>query len=112
MGSENIAQLGHYGSYIGIYYKNKLLFEKVDNMGAVQEVFKKGQILRGYALKKDLELYSAGATWGRTSSIKIDGKDYSPNKIGLNFVVLNEAFEVVETARFNTFDGCERVILK
>ena len=112
MGSENIVQLGHYGSYIGIYYKNKLLFEKVDNKGAVQEAFKKGQILRGYALKKDIELYSAGATWGRTSSIKIDGKEYSPNKIGLNFVVLNEAFEVVETARFNTFDGCERVIFR
>ncbi len=112
MGSENIAQLGHYGSYIGIYYKNKLLFEKVDNKGAVQEVFKIGQILRGYALKKGLELHSAGATWGRTSSIKIDGKECSPNKIGLNFVALNEAFEVVETARFNTFDGCERVIFR
>ena len=112
MGSENIAQLGHYGSYIGIYYKNKLLFEKVDNQGAVQEAFKKGEILRGGILKKDLELYSAGATWGRTSSIKIDGKEYSPNKIGLNFVVLNEAFEVIETARFNTFDSCERVIFR
>ena len=124
MGSENIAQLGHYGSYIGVYYKNKLLFEKVDNKGAVQETFKKEPMsLRdtnvternvadswGFVLKKDIELYSAGATWGRTSSIKIDGKEYSPNKIGLNFVVLNQAFEVVETARFNTFDGCERVI--
>ena len=112
MGSENIAQLGHYGSYIGIYYKNKLLFEKVDNKGAVQEVFEKGEILRGYLLKKNIELYSAGATWGRTSSMKVDGKEYSPNKIGLNFVALNDSFEVVEMARFNTFDGCERVIFK
>ncbi len=112
MGSENIAQLGHYGSYIGIYYKNKLLFEKVDNKGAVQEAFKKGEILRGGVLKKDLELYSAGANWGRTSSIKIDGKEYSPNKIGLNFVVLNEGFEVIETVRFNTFDSCDRVIFR
>ena len=63
-------------------------------------------------MKKDLELYSAGANWGRTSSIKIDGKEYSPNKIGLNFVVLNEGFEVIETVRFNTFDSCDRVIFR
>lgn len=119
MGSENIPQLGHYGSYLGIYNKNKLLFEKVDNQGAVKAVFKKGEILRGRGnkknglmLRKDLLLYSAGATWGRESSIKVNDREYSPNKIGLNFVILNEQFEVIETARFNTFDTCERVILK
>ena len=109
MGSENIPQLGHYGSYLGVYYKNQLLFEKVDNKGAVQQAWQKGDVIKGFTLKKDLALQSAGATWGRTSSIKIDGEEHSPNKIGLNFVALDDNFNIVEKVRFNTFDSCIRL---
>ncbi len=109
MGSKNIPQLGHYGSYLGIYYKNQLLFEKVDNQGAVSQAWKKGDVIKGFTLKKDLILQSAGATWGRTSSIKIDGEQHSLNKIGLNFVALDDDFNIVEKVRFNTFDSCLRV---
>ena len=109
MGSENIPQLGHYGSYLGLYYKNQLLFEKVDNKGAVQQAWQKGDVIKGFTLKKDLALQSAGATWGRTSSIKIDGEEHSPNKIGLNFVALDDNFNIVEKVRFNTFDSCIRL---
>lgn len=109
MGSENIPQLGHYGSYLGIFYKNKLVFEKVDNKGAVQQSWKKGDTVKGFTLKKDLLMHSAGATWGRTSSIKIDGQEHSLNKIGLNFVALDDNFNVIEKVRFNTFDSCIRL---
>lgn len=110
MGSENITQLGHYGSYIGIYSKNKLIFEKVDNNGAVSQNWKSGDIIKDFLILKELKLHSAGATWGRTSSIKIGDKELSINKIGLNFVVLNDKWEVVEKARFNTFDSCVRTL--
>lgn len=110
MGSENIAQLGHWGSYIGIYSKNKLVFEKVDNKGAVTESWHKGDEIKGFIIEKNLTLHSAGATWGRTSSIKIANKEWSPNKIGLNFVALNDKWEVIEAVRFNTFDSCMRMV--
>ncbi len=110
MGSENVPQLSHYGSYLGVYFKNKLIFEKVDNKGAVSQSWKAGDIQNGFTFLKNVELHSAGAPWGRTSSIKIADKELSPNKIGFNFVALNAQWEVVETARFNTFDSCIRVI--
>jgi Family of unknown function (DUF6311)/Interleukin-like EMT inducer len=112
MGSVNIQQLSLYGSYMGVFYKNKLLFEKVDNGAAVKEVFDKGKILRGYTFKKTIDMLSAGGYWGRTCSTKIEGKEAANQKTGLNIVVLNENYEVVESVDFNTYSTCERVILK
>jgi hypothetical protein len=112
MGSTNIQQLALWGSYVGVFYKNKLLFEKVDNGAAVKEIFEKGKILRGYTFKKTIDMLSAGGLWGRTCSTKVDGKETANQKTGLNIVVLNENYEVVESVDFNTYSTCERVILK
>jgi hypothetical protein len=112
MGSSNIQQLALFGSYMGVFYKNKLLFEKVDNGAAVKETFEKGKILGGYTFMKTIDMLSAGGLWGRTCSTKIDGKEMANQKIGLNIVVLNEKYEVVESVDFNTYSTCDRVILK
>jgi Family of unknown function (DUF6311) len=112
MGSFNIQQLALFGSYVGVFYKNKILFEKMDNKGAVKETFEKGKILRGYTFKKTLDILSAGGLWGRTCSSKIEGKETANQKTGLNIVVLNDNYEVVESVDFNTYMTCERVILK
>ena len=50
-----------------------------------------------------MEIISSGLNTGALSSVKIDGKEYSTNMCGLNFVVWdNRTNLVVDSVCFNT----------
>lgn len=50
------------------------------------------------------DIESAGFTCGNTSSIKLNGREYSKNYRGLNIVVYNyETLKIVDTVCFDTF---------
>lgn len=107
VGALGFSKLAYRGSYIGIVQKGKTVFEAVNNEKMVEKAFKMGEILRGgnavLNIQKNVSLTSAGQTFGNVSKITVDEKDYSTNKRGINFVVLNDNFEVVRTAYFDTY---------
>jgi Family of unknown function (DUF6311) len=106
-GSTEFSKLGFMGAYIGVIHKGKTVFEAVDNEKMLEKTWKSTPILKGGS---PVELVSAGATMGRKSNTKINGKEYSPQKRGLNFVVVNDKLEVIETADFDTYEETTRAI--
>jgi hypothetical protein len=112
MGAPEFSKLGWTGSYIAIFKNGKCIFEKLDNDKALDFKWTKGHILNGFLIKKDLNLYSAGADKGNLGSAKIEGKEYSPNRRGMNFVVLDDEFNVVATDFMDTFEQGIRAVIK
>lgn len=69
----------------------------------ISKKFIKGDRLGDFILPFDLEVVSAGYTEGNISSIKINGKEYSKNKRGMNIVVYDlYKNEVVDSVNFDT----------
>jgi hypothetical protein len=106
MGSD-ISKFVLRGSLVMIAQNGKIVFEKITpETEAIVQKFKKGDNLKDFKLKNDLELHSAGGASGNFGKIIIGGKDYSMNQRGFNLVVLDKDFKVVKTAFFDTFDDC------
>lgn len=84
-------------SYIGIVDKSSnFKYEEASDSSLVYTYNKNGKILH---------VKSAGAYCGNVSSIMIDGKEYSQNRRGLNFTVLdNTTFEVLQSFYCDTYD--------
>jgi hypothetical protein len=97
-GKLRYSYIGVGGKIPGLEVYECLQWEKVSKK------FKKGEKLGEFILPVDLELESAGYEEGNTSSIKIDGIEYSKNKRGMNIVVydLNKG-EVVDSVNFDTY---------
>ena len=74
----------------------------------LSELWAEGTIRDGKVM---YELLSAGSACGNTSSIKIDGTEYSKNGRGLNIVVYNhETKNIVDSVCFCTYEqGCPAV---
>lgn len=90
-----------------VVQNGKIIFEKITpETEAVVQKFKKGDKLKGFDFKNDLELHSAGGKAGNFGKIIIGSKDYSLDQRGFNLVVLDKNFKVVKTAFFDTFDDC------
>ena len=78
----NIDQLKYRNAYTAVLQGGRVVVEKID-VNACELEFrdpKTGRLFR---------LASAGFHSGNFSSIKIDGKEHSPNKHGLNMVILS-----------------------
>lgn len=108
-GAKEFAKLGFAGSYIGIVHKGETLFEQVAGQGeSLEKTWEKGNLLRGgntvFNISKKLQLTSWGDVAHKMSKTLIDGKEYSPYHRGLNFVVVNDKFEVIESTYFDTFE--------
>jgi hypothetical protein len=106
-GATGFSKLGFRGAYVGIIHKGQAMYEDVNNDVQVKKDFKKGETLKKdnitWVLKNDMQLASGGGLMGSLSEIKIDGKEYSLGKRGLNFVVLNDNFEVIDATYFDTY---------
>lgn len=106
MGSD-ISKFTLRSGLVMVIQNGKIVFEKITpETEAIVQKFKKGDTLKGFKLKNDLELHSAGGLSGNFGKIIIGGKDYSMNQRGFNLVVLDKDFKVVKTAFFDTFDDC------
>lgn len=106
MGSD-ISKFALRSSLVVVVQNGKIVFEKITpETEAVVQKFKKGEKLKGFEFKNDLELHSAGGKAGNFGKIIIGGKDYSLDQRGFNLVVLDKNFKVVKTAFFDTFDDC------
>lgn len=87
----------HRWSYISILDSNKAIYEKVEN--APLEYKTKINDIK-------IEIVSKGYSVGNSSSIKIDGKEYSKNKRGLNIVVYDKLLQkIADSVSFDTHDG-------
>ena len=104
MGSR-ITDLGYRDSYAAIFHHGRVIAE---DMAKERPVTINGENVA--ALKEVLEdtgtsilVKSAGYVVGDTSAIVIDGEDFSENKRGHNFVVLNQNLEFVDAFNIDTF---------
>ena len=118
MGATELRNMAFAGAYVCILYKGKMVFEQLDNQHIIEKKWETTTVLRDtlgkpiFIFKKPITLSSGGAYMGRSSKMIIGDKDYSPNKRGLNFVILNDAFEVIDVLDVDTYEGTKRVILK
>ena len=110
-GGSKIDDLKYRGSYIGILHKNKMAYEEIGNDKFIARKFNQGHHEKHFIAKKEMYLESSGMDYGNTSKILIEGRDYSLRQRGLNVIVLNDDFEVVETTFFDTFEKCSALVL-
>ncbi|MEN9609345.1 MAG: hypothetical protein RLZZ628_159 [Bacteroidota bacterium] len=108
MGS-NIQKLGFRGAYLAIFHQNRLIFEDMDDTHLLKHSFKKGENLQSLNFLFDVEMESAGADAGNIAKIQIGEKNEAKNTRGINFVVLDKNFKMIETACFDTFENCYTV---
>jgi hypothetical protein len=104
-----IGELRAKGSYIAIFQKGRMLLETINNAGqpAVYQNTYFNPLgftdLYGYKLIHHLKLRSQGAACGPcVSNIFVEDKDYSLNNRGLNIVVLDDDFEFIDRASYDT----------
>lgn len=75
-------------SYIGIVDKVRNYYFEQASPNSLTQIYNIGE--------NSISISSSGYLCGNISSIIINGKEFSPNKRGLNFVIIdNETFEVV-----------------
>lgn len=91
--------IGKYGcSYLAVVSDGTIM-EQADG----QELDAEGTVRGGRVM---YDMTSAGNGCGNTSSIKIDGKEYSKNGRGLNFVVYNhDTKKIVDAVCFDTYEA-------
>jgi hypothetical protein len=105
MGS-NIQKLGFRGSYLAIFHQNRLIFEEIDNTNLLKHHFKQGEKLQSLNFLLDIQMESAGALSGNIANIQVGEKQEAKNKRGINFVVLDKNFKLLESTCFDTFENC------
>ena len=97
--NSKLAQLKFRDSYVGIFKNKSLAFEQIN-----EEYSSTTQHLNCMTKVKDITLESSSARRkNNSSSIVIDGKEYSPNLRGLNIVILDAKGKLVTTKNFDTF---------
>jgi hypothetical protein len=109
MGATEFAKLGYAGSYMGIFHKGKMLFEKVSGQGEnIEKSWKIGETLRGgnslFTFTENVKLVSRGDVLHKMSKTVIGDKEHSPFRRGLNLVVVDDKFRVIETSYFDTYE--------
>lgn len=93
-GYAKLSEIGFRQSYVACVEAGKVVFEALSDKGVASYE------ANGCAV------YSAGLDAGNKSSIKINGKEYSPNKRGLNIVVYDKATKkVLASGCFDTYSN-------
>ena len=90
---------GYRWSYIAVIHKGDVLYEVYEN-----------KLLNYFEIidNNQIEIVSSGKIYnkGNIASIKVNGKEYARNTIGLNIVIYdNIKGKVVDRVTFNTWDG-------
>jgi hypothetical protein len=106
-----IDDLKYRGSYVGILHKRKMAYENIGNEKFIGRLFNQGHWEKHFIFKKEMYIESSGIENGNTAKIHIEGRDYSLRERGLNIIVVNDEFEVLETTVFDTFEKCSHLAL-
>ena len=94
----NIKKMGLADSYLAVFYKNKLISEKVAN----NRLIKVNKKINNHSI----EIKSAEKPSKNLSSIKINNKEFSLNKRGLNIVIVHDfQNNVLSTLNYDTYSG-------
>lgn len=99
----NLDKLKFRYSYLLIVNQNKVIYEESSENERRELTISQGSQQLGLDWLRDIYLMSSGSNSGSASSIKVAAQEFSPQKRGFNMLVLNQAFEIIETAHFDTF---------
>ena len=115
-GAKNFDKMGFREAYMSVIYKGKTVFEAVDKEKKLEKTFKFEDLARLFnqpMLKgTTVTLVSGGGYMGKDSKTIINGKEHSPCKRGLNFVVVDDKCNVVEILNFDTYAENYHAIFK
>jgi len=87
-----------------------MAYENIGNDKFIGRSFNKGHHEKHFIFKKNMYIESSGMDFGNTAKIQIDGRDYSLRQRGLNVIVLDDEFNVLETTYFDTFEKCSNLV--
>jgi len=104
--------LAYRGSWAGIIYKGKLIYEQINNNGQVEIKINKNDVFNGIIFPKNILLCSAGNEFGNKASIIIDNVDYSRKMRGINLVITDDSCNVVSTINADTYYGFKALNIK
>jgi len=102
-----ISNIKYRDSYLALIADNKILVERMSSDSAVEISLETKNLFKNSLIQKKIEIWSAGLRHGSTSSIKVDGENFSPNLRGMNIVVLDHQFEILEIANYDTFNNSD-----
>jgi len=112
----NISQLGFRDSYALILYKDHPVFEKISKASPIIKDWTKGSQIEysegALSFLESISIYSAGYDLGNDSYILLNGDSNTKNKRGLNIIVLDDNFEIISTAHFDTYKTDNAIIPK
>lgn len=95
LGLQSCYDDGVRNSYIGIMDHKEIVYEVISN--------RKSEYANSLPGGGKIEVISSGLNTGANASIKINGKEYSTNLCGLNFVVFDNSTNlVIDSVNFNT----------
>lgn len=101
-GAQKIDSLTFWGSYAAVISQGQVINEAANSSGEAvltrDNAIAAAEVLEG----KPFRIYSAGNPYGNRSSIEVDGKEYSPNKKGLNIAVFDQTGRFIRSYTFDT----------
>ncbi len=105
----NLRGLPFRGSYLLVVNRNKVVFEQISPDKVISTLFEKGSSTQSLQWTKKVSLLSAGSLSGSSqASININGREYAAGKRGINIVVLDRDFKVLEQVLFDTYESTRR----
>lgn len=103
MGSA-INGLKYRGSFAAVVADRRVLAEQINNDGEVQLTPSNASEAE-QLLKQPFSIKSAGLFFGNYSSINVNGKEYSPNKRGLNFAIFDRNMNFLYSMNIDTHES-------
>ncbi len=104
LGSE-LANLNFRESYLGIFKDGRIMYEERS-----QHKINYATVLPTDSILCAIDILSGGANEGNISSIKINGTEASLNQRGINIVTINKSGEVIQSACFDTYEQCAKIM--
>jgi len=95
--------VSYLGSYAAIMYKEKVISEQSSNSSAVTITQDSNPELKRLFKDRIVHVYSAGNLVGNRASIQINGKEWAPNRRGINLVVLDSKLDEIKAIYFDTW---------
>ena len=102
----NINQLAYRGSYLAILKGPQILFEEINNEGAIEKSFLKNDLIKDQLFPVPLKLKSAGNQFGNEVLIEVDAERVDQNDRGLNIVILDTTGLKLESFVVDTYESC------
>lgn len=99
----NINALKVSGSYVGVIVNRSVALEQINNKSQITINEVNRPKLRDIFPNKSVTISSAGINFGNTSSILVDGIEYSQNKRGMNIAIFDKNLNNIASYNFDTY---------